>query len=111
MCICGWVQEGPKSLMTQHSLLNVFEAGCRKLSHLSRNAAVSFSCVFEAGCRKVRELLRLQWATTRGVEDNEVMPLLTEDLQRDLRRRLCVDLLKVVCPRCSSLLTSLHHLG
>jgi len=47
----------------------------------------------------VRELLRLQWATTRGVEDNEVMPLLTEDLQRDLRRRLCVDLLKVVRPK------------
>jgi len=50
-------------------------------------------------CRKVKELLRLQWATTQGVEDLEVLPLLTEDLQRDLRRRLCVDLLTVVRPR------------
>jgi len=47
-------------------------------------------------CRKVKNLLRLQWATTKGVEDIEVLRLLTEDLQRDLRSKLCDNLLTAV---------------
>lgn len=44
----------------------------------------------------MKNLLRLQWATTKGVEDIEVLRLLTEDLQRDLRSKLCDNLLTAV---------------
>lgn len=39
---------------------------------------------------------RFKWVTTRGVEDNEILAGLPEDLQMSIKCHLCFELLKEV---------------
>lgn len=43
--------------------------------------------------KRVKNLGRLQWSANRGVDDNEILDMLSEDLQRDIRRFLCLELI------------------
>eukprot|EP00271_Cylindrocystis_brebissonii_P019873 TRINITY_DN630_c3_g1_i1.p1 TRINITY_DN630_c3_g1~~TRINITY_DN630_c3_g1_i1.p1 ORF type:complete len:1337 (+),score=314.68 TRINITY_DN630_c3_g1_i1:750-4760(+) len=43
---------------------------------------------------RVKELERLMWAANQGVDEAEMLDSLTEDLQREVRRHLTLDLIK-----------------
>ncbi|XP_057855168.1 probable cyclic nucleotide-gated ion channel 20, chloroplastic [Cryptomeria japonica] len=45
---------------------------------------------------RVRQSERFKWAANQGVNEEELMEALPEDLQREIRRHLCLDLLKKV---------------
>ena len=47
-------------------------------------------------CRRVRQLERYVWAVNQGVNEDEVFSSLTEDIQRDVRRHLSLELIKKV---------------
>lgn len=46
--------------------------------------------------RKVRQAERLKWAATRGVDEDELLEGLPEDLHKEIRRELALDYLKKV---------------
>lgn len=46
--------------------------------------------------RRVRESERFKWAANRGVNEEQLLEDLPEDLQREIRRHLCLDLVKKV---------------
>ncbi|KAH9290368.1 hypothetical protein KI387_034485, partial [Taxus chinensis] len=46
--------------------------------------------------RRVRQSEQFKWAANRGVNEEKLMEDLPEDVQREIRRHLCLDLLKKV---------------
>lgn len=46
--------------------------------------------------RRVRQSERFKWAANRGVNEEQLLEDLPEDLQREIRRHLCLDLVKKV---------------
>ncbi|CAM6081576.1 unnamed protein product [Calypogeia fissa] len=46
--------------------------------------------------KRVKEAGRFRWVATRGVEEQELIGDLPEDLQKDIQRYLCLDLVKKV---------------
>eukprot|EP00271_Cylindrocystis_brebissonii_P009102 TRINITY_DN23752_c0_g1_i1.p1 TRINITY_DN23752_c0_g1~~TRINITY_DN23752_c0_g1_i1.p1 ORF type:complete len:1143 (+),score=181.38 TRINITY_DN23752_c0_g1_i1:629-4057(+) len=44
--------------------------------------------------QRVRDLERQIWAANQGVDEQEVLGHLSEDIQKDVRRHLCLDLIK-----------------
>lgn len=46
--------------------------------------------------RRVRESERFKWAANQGVNEEQLLEDLPEDLQREIRRHLCLDLVKKV---------------
>jgi cyclic nucleotide gated channel len=46
--------------------------------------------------QRVRRFERQRWAATRGVNENEMISDLPEGLRRDIKRHLCLDLIKQV---------------
>ncbi|EFJ28778.1 hypothetical protein SELMODRAFT_93280 [Selaginella moellendorffii] len=46
--------------------------------------------------KRVRQAVRLKWASTRGVNEEELLDRLPEDMQKEIRRFLCFELLTKV---------------
>ncbi|CAM6104699.1 unnamed protein product [Calypogeia fissa] len=52
--------------------------------------------LFTAECKRVKEAGRFRWAATRGLVEQELSFDLPEDLQKDIQRNLCLDLVEKV---------------
>ncbi|MCO5564634.1 hypothetical protein L7F22_018300 [Adiantum nelumboides] len=46
--------------------------------------------------RKVRQVERFKWAANRGVDEEELLKSLPEDIEKEIRRALCLELIKKV---------------
>lgn len=46
---------------------------------------------------RVRRFEQYQWLTTRGVNEEYILNSLPQDLRREIRRHLCLNLVRRVC--------------
>ena len=46
---------------------------------------------------RIRKYEQYKWLETRGVNEEEVVQVLPKDLRRDIKRHLCLYLVKRVC--------------
>lgn len=61
---------------------------------------MSSSISFPLNFRRVRQAGRFRWVATGGVEERELLADLPEDLQKDVQRYLCLELVKKVSDLC-----------
>ena len=57
--------------------------------------------------RRVREYNQYKWIATRGVDEESLLKSLPVDLHRDIKRHLCLDLVKKVMNAKMQFLSSL----